>query len=112
MKIAKTCALRAPTVVLVRINTIRTKTTVMDKSNNRFGLSLYKIANCMRTAFRPCAIGDPRGRVSRPRNIATLQQRGTRFQSPQIGVCSRMTETDSGLGEYAGVYSLILQPVP
>jgi hypothetical protein len=51
MKIAETCALRAPTVVLVRINTIRTKTTVMDKGSNRFSLSSYKIANCVRTGF-------------------------------------------------------------
>jgi hypothetical protein len=111
MKIAKTCALRAPTVFLVRIKTIRTKNTVMDKSNNGLGLFLYKIADCVRTAFRPCAIGDPRGRVFRPRNIATLQQRGTRFKSPQLGVCSRMTETDSGLEEYEGLHSLILQPL-
>jgi hypothetical protein len=33
-----------------------------DKSNDGFGLSLYKIADCVRTAFRPCAIDDPRGR--------------------------------------------------
>jgi len=41
---------------------IRTKITVMDKSNNGLGLFLYKIADCVRTAFRACAIGDPRGR--------------------------------------------------
>jgi hypothetical protein len=41
---------------------ILTKSTVMDKSNNGLGLFLYKIADCVRTAFRPCAIGDPRGR--------------------------------------------------
>jgi hypothetical protein len=35
----------------------------MDKSNNGLALSLYKIADCVRTAFRPCAIGDPRGQV-------------------------------------------------
>jgi len=38
---SKTCALRAPTVFLVRINTIRTKNTVMDKSNNGLELRLY-----------------------------------------------------------------------
>jgi hypothetical protein len=37
---------------------IRTKITVMDKSNNGLGLFLFKIADCVRTAFRPCAIGD------------------------------------------------------
>jgi hypothetical protein len=41
---------------------IRTKITVMDKSNNGLGLFLYKIADCVRTAFRPYAIDDPRGR--------------------------------------------------
>jgi len=35
------CALRAPTVFLVRINTIRTKNTVMDKSNNGSQLRQY-----------------------------------------------------------------------
>jgi hypothetical protein len=35
---AKTCALRAPTMFLVRINTIRTKNMVMDK--NKFGVGL------------------------------------------------------------------------
>jgi len=43
------CALRAPTVFLVRINTIRTRNTVMVKSKDDSGLFLYKI-------------GDPRGR--------------------------------------------------
>jgi len=42
---------------------IRTKITVLDKSNCGSGLFLFKIADCVRTAFRPCAIGDPRGRV-------------------------------------------------
>jgi len=41
---------------------IRTKITVADKSNNGLGLFLCKIADCARTAFRPCAIGDPCGR--------------------------------------------------
>jgi hypothetical protein len=54
---------RAPTVFLERIRNIRSKNTVLDKSNNGLGLHLYKIADCVRTAFRPYAIGDPRGRV-------------------------------------------------
>ncbi|MEK7362029.1 MAG: hypothetical protein AAB133_08130 [Pseudomonadota bacterium] len=33
----KTCALRAPTVFLVRIQTIRTKNTVMDKTKPTWG---------------------------------------------------------------------------
>jgi hypothetical protein len=41
---------------------IRTESTVMDKSSNVLGLVLYKITDCVRTDFRPCAIGDPRGR--------------------------------------------------
>jgi len=46
----------------VRIKTIRTENTVLDKSKDGLGLLLYKIADCVRTGFRPCAIGDPRGR--------------------------------------------------
>jgi len=34
----KTCALRAPTVFLVRIITIRTKNTVMDKTKSTWSL--------------------------------------------------------------------------
>jgi hypothetical protein len=45
------CALRAPTVFLVRIKTIRTKNTVMDKSNSGLELVLYKIADCVRMCF-------------------------------------------------------------
>jgi hypothetical protein len=41
---------------------IRTENTVIDKSNNGLGWLLYKIADCVRTASRPRAIGDPRGR--------------------------------------------------
>ena len=57
---SKTCALRAPTVFLVRIETIRTKNTVM--VNSKYGVGfLYKIADGARMAFHPCAIDDPRG---------------------------------------------------
>jgi len=45
------CALLAPTVFLVRIKTIRTKNTVMDKSNSGLELVLYKIADCVRMCF-------------------------------------------------------------
>jgi len=43
---------------------IRKEITVMDKSKTRLGLSLSKIADCARTAFRPRTIGDPRGRAA------------------------------------------------
>jgi len=43
---------------------IRTKITVMDKNKSGLRLLLSKIADCARTAFRPRAIGDPRGRVA------------------------------------------------
>jgi hypothetical protein len=59
----RTCALRAPTAFLVRIKTIRTKNAVMVKSNDGLALFLYKIADCVRIAFHPCAIDDPRGRL-------------------------------------------------
>ena len=42
---------RAPTLFLVRIKTIRTKNTVLDKSNNGLGLLLSKIADCVRMCF-------------------------------------------------------------
>jgi hypothetical protein len=42
---------------------IRAKIMVIDKSNNGLGLFLFKIADCAPTAFRPCAIGDLRGRI-------------------------------------------------
>jgi len=57
------CALRAPTVFLVRIKTIRTKNTVMGKSESGLGLCLYPrspiVCGC---AFHPRTIDDPRGR--------------------------------------------------
>jgi hypothetical protein len=53
---------RAPTVFLVRIETIRTKNTVPDKGNNVRGCFLSKIADWARMGFHPCPIGDPRGR--------------------------------------------------
>jgi len=50
-------------VLLVRIETIRTKSTVPDKGNNGLGLLLSKIADYARMVFHPCVIGDPRGRL-------------------------------------------------
>jgi hypothetical protein len=44
-----------------RIKTIRPENTVLDKNKHSAGV-LYKIADCVRTAFRPYAIDDPRGR--------------------------------------------------
>ncbi len=56
-----TCALRAPTGFSVRIKNIRTENPDMEKNKDSAGV-LYKIIDRARTAFRPCAIGDPRGR--------------------------------------------------
>jgi hypothetical protein len=49
-------------VFLVRIETIRTKNTVMEKNKDGAG-GLCKIVDCARMAFHPCAIDDPRGRI-------------------------------------------------
>jgi len=57
------CALaRANRVFYTDEKHIRVENTVMTKSKGGLGLFLSKIADCVRTAFRPCAIGDPRGR--------------------------------------------------
>jgi hypothetical protein len=42
--------------------TVRTKNTVMDKNKDGI-LFLYKIVDCARMGFHPCAIDDPRGRI-------------------------------------------------
>jgi hypothetical protein len=70
------CALaRANRVFRADEKRIRTKNMVMDKSNHGLGLLLSKIADCARTAFRPCAIGDPRGRDAvRASLVATARQ--------------------------------------
>ncbi len=59
------CALaRANRVFRTDEKRIRTENTVMDRSDNGLGLlQLHKIVDCVRTAFRPCAIDDPRGRL-------------------------------------------------
>jgi hypothetical protein len=42
---------------------IRIKNTVMNKNKGSLGWPLHQIADCVRTDFCPCAIGDPRGRL-------------------------------------------------
>jgi len=66
---------RAPTVFLVRIETIRTKNTVPDKGNNGLGLLLSKIVDCARMCFSSVRNRRSARTASRPRNIATPQQR-------------------------------------
>jgi len=56
-------AARANRVFCTDEKHIRTENTVIDKSNNGLGLLFSKIADCVRTGSRPCAIGDPRGRI-------------------------------------------------
>jgi hypothetical protein len=56
-------ALRANPVFGTDEKRIRTENTVIDKSEDSAGV-LSKIADCAWTAFRPCAIGDPRGRAA------------------------------------------------
>jgi len=70
------CALRAPTVFSARIKTIRAENTVMDKNKDSAGV-LYKIADCIRMSFYPCAIDDPRGRFL-VRATSQLRNNGNR----------------------------------
>jgi hypothetical protein len=56
-------AARANRVFCTDKKRIRTENPVMLKSKDGSGLSLYKIADCLRMAFHPCAIDDPRGRL-------------------------------------------------
>jgi hypothetical protein len=73
---------------------IRTKNTVMDKSNNGLRLLLYKIADCVRTAFRPHAIGDPRGRLLvRASSIAAVRCILLRPPMPACGHCALRVAT-------------------
>jgi len=79
------CALaRANRVFCTDEKRIRTENTVMDKSNNGLRLHLYKIVDCVRMAFRPCAIDDPRGRFL-VRAIVQPCNKVVQFQSPRIG---------------------------
>jgi len=75
------CALsRANPVFGTDEKRIRAKNTVLDKSNHGLGVLLSKIADCARTAFRPCTIGDPRGR------LPSAQVRAQEFELPRY-VC-------------------------
>src|ERR1039457_2113856 len=65
---------RAPTVFLVRIETIRTKNTVPDKGNDGSGLLLYEIVDCARMCFSSVRNRRSARTAFRPRNSATLQQ--------------------------------------
>jgi hypothetical protein len=57
-------AARANRVFCTDEKHIRTENAVMDKSKGGLDSFLSKIADCARTAFRPCTIGDPRGRAA------------------------------------------------
>jgi len=60
---------------------------VMDKNKGGLGLFLSKIADCVRTAFRPCAIGDPRGRAAvraSADNLSSAQYRNSVTMSGAI----------------------------
>src|SRR5450759_2301782 len=79
------CALtRANRVFCTDKKRIRTENTVMDKSKGGSGWLLYKIVDCARMAFSSVRNRRSARTVSRPRNIATLQQRAARFKSPRI----------------------------
>jgi len=47
----RTCALRAPTALLLRINDIRNKKRLCIKTKARFWVVSYKIPDCARMAF-------------------------------------------------------------
>jgi len=57
------CALRAPTVFLVRKRTIRTKNTVMDKATMAWDCFYPRSSIARGCVSHPCAIDDPRGRL-------------------------------------------------
>jgi len=57
-------ALRANRVLVTDEKRIRNKNAVMEKSMHGAGVLLSKIADRVRTASRPYAIGDPRGRAA------------------------------------------------
>jgi len=82
------CALaRADRVFGTDEKHIRTENTVMDKSKGGLGWFLYKIADCARMAFHPCAIGDLRGRDAvrvSARDLSSAQQRNSITTSAAI----------------------------
>jgi len=57
----RTCALRAPTVFSARMKSVSAQKTRFWLNLERCG-ALYKIVDCARMDFHPCAIDDPRGR--------------------------------------------------
>jgi len=64
------CALaRANRVFATDKKRIRTKTTVIDKSNHGLGLLLSKIADCVRMCFSSARNRRSARTASRPRNI-------------------------------------------
>jgi hypothetical protein len=56
-----TCAPRAPTVLSARMKSVSAQKTRLWLKPERRGV-LYKIVDCARMDFHPCAVGDPRGR--------------------------------------------------
>jgi hypothetical protein len=73
---------------------IRTENAVMDKSKSESGLWLSKIAECVRTAFCPCAIGDPRGRAAvRASSSATVRSILRRLPISVGGHCALRAPT-------------------
>jgi len=70
------CALaRANRVFRADENRIRAKNTVMNKSKSGLGWLLSKIVDCARMCFSSVRNRRSARTASRPRNIATLQQR-------------------------------------
>jgi hypothetical protein len=61
----------------------------MDKSNHGSVWFLHKIADCVRTDFRPYAIGDPRGRAAvRARSSAAVRSIVRRLPMSANGHCA------------------------
>src|SRR5665647_3304205 len=63
--LSKPCALRAPTVISVRIESIRTEITVMGKNRESIGFYSRSSIACG-WLHHPHAIDDPHGRIHRP----------------------------------------------
>jgi len=69
-------------VFSARIKGIRTENTVWDNGKDGFGV-LSEIVDCVRMAFHPRAIDDPRGREA-VRATSQLCSDGVRFKSVGI----------------------------
>jgi hypothetical protein len=65
---------------------IRTKNAVMDQSKNGLEWFLYKIIDCVRTASRPRAIDDPRGRAAVRASMKEAFDHDARTQ--REGICA------------------------